>query len=115
MPQQSVPDENREAFLNAQSAIYPAIGQELIALTPESWKSAVLKLEANSSGIAHSIYSDSGQREIVTPSMELFEQTYKLESLFREHGQMWSIAYFTIAQDAKGQWSFNVKYEYPAV
>lgn len=114
-PRSPLPEEEREAFLEAQSAIYPAIGQELIALTPETWRSAVLKMEANPDGVAHTIYSEEGRREVIAPSMELFEETYKLETLFRKSGRMWTVAYFSIAQSSEGQWSFNVRYEYPAV
>lgn len=110
----SLPAEEQQAFLDAQSAIYPKIGSELIALTPESWKSAVLKLEEDSSGVMHTIYSEEGHREVITPSMELFEHTWKLEQLFRKYGSIWAIAYFRITQSEDGQWRFNVSYEYPA-
>jgi hypothetical protein len=107
-------EEEQETFLDAQSAIYPKIGSELIALTPESWKSAVLKLAEDPGGVKHSIYSEDGRREVVAPSMELFEHTGELERLFRKYGRMWTVAYFRIKQSEGGQWRFNVNYEYPA-
>jgi hypothetical protein len=113
VPVRPLSKEQEEQFLDAQSAIYPHIGRELIALTPETWTSAVLKLEDEPAGVKHSIYSEDGRREIVVPSMDLFEHTRKLELIFREFGRMWTIAHFRIVQSEEGQWRFNVDFQYP--
>lgn len=113
VPIRALSKEQEEHFLDAQSAVYPLIGRELIALTPKTWTSAVLRLEDDSSGVKHSIYSEEGRREVIVPSMELFEHTRKLELIFREFGRMWAIVHFRIAQSDDGQWRFNVDFTYP--
>jgi hypothetical protein len=109
-----IADDQQPLFQEQQSKIYPLIGRELIALTPEHWESAVLELITVEDGVRHSIFSDAGQRDIVIASMELFEQTRKLELLFREYNCMWEEARFRIWLDEEKNWKFSVNYKYPA-
>ncbi len=47
------------------------------------------------------------------PSMDLFEQTGKLELLFQEYECMWSKAVFKVFwNDKEENWGFSVDYEY---
>lgn len=109
-----IADDQQVLFQQQQGEIYPLIGRELISLTPEHWESAILELKAAEDGVLHSIFSEDGHRDIVTASMELFEQTYKLELLFRRYNCMWEEARFRIWLDEEKNWRFGVEYKYPA-
>lgn len=109
-----IADNQQALFQQQQGEVYPLIGRELISLTPEHWGSAVLELKATENGVSHSIFSEDGHRDIVTPSMELFEQTRKLELLFRQYSRMWEEARFRIWLDEEENWRFSVNYKYPA-
>jgi hypothetical protein len=109
-----IADNQQALFQEQQNRIYPLIGSELISLTPEHWRSAVLELKAVEDGVSHSIFSEDGHRDIVTASMELFEQTRKLELLFQQYNCMWEEARFRVWLDEEQTWKFSVDYKYPA-
>ncbi|NPU93984.1 MAG: hypothetical protein HPY82_18900 [Gammaproteobacteria bacterium] len=106
--------EQQELFQRQQNEIYPELGNELISLTPEHWNSFLLELVATKEGVSHSIVSEEGHRDIVTPSMELFEHTRRLELLFKQYGCMWLKAKFHVFLSADGGWKFTMDYQYPA-
>lgn len=108
-----ITDNQQALFQEQQNQIYPLIGRELISLTPEHWTSAVLELKAEENGVSHSIFSEDGHRDIVTPSMELFKQTRRLELLFKQYNSMWKEARFRIWLDEEKNWKFSVDYKYP--
>ncbi len=110
----TISNDQKILFHRQQNEILPDIGSELIALIPEHWESAVLELEMQEEGLGHSIFSEDGHRDIVTPSTELFVPTRKLELLFEKFDCMWKKARFQIWIDGDGQWEFKVDYEYPA-
>jgi hypothetical protein len=107
--------DQQALFQRQQNKIYPSIAQELISLTPEHWKSVVLELTAGDNTVSHSIYSEDGNKDIIMPSMELFNYTYKLELLFRQFNCMWEKAFFRIRLDDTGQWKYQVDYEYAKI
>jgi hypothetical protein len=108
-----IADNQQALFQEQQNKIYPLIGRELISLTPEHWESAELELKAGENGVRHTIFSAAGHRDIVTASFELFEQTRKLELLFRQYNCMWEEARFRIWLDEEKNWKFSVDYKYP--
>lgn len=107
-----IPDAQQALFQKQQSEIYPDIGRELIAATPEHWNSAILELQDKGDTVSHSIFSDEGHRDIVSATMELFEHTRRLELLFKKYGAMFKSARFRVWLDESQEWQFNVQYEY---
>lgn len=107
-----ISDEQQELFQKQQSEIYPDIARELISSTPEHWNSAILVLEESNDSVAHSIISDENHKDVVTPSMELFETTRRLELLFKKYNTMFKKASFRVWLNEEENWQFNVDYEY---
>jgi hypothetical protein len=107
-----IPESEQPQFQRQQAEIYQDMAQELIALTPEHWDSAVLELSTGEEGISHSIWSDEGHRDVVAPSMDLFGHTRLLELLFMRYECMWQVAKFRVFLRPDGNWSFEVEYEY---
>ena len=109
-----ISEAEQSLFQRQQSEIYPHLAQELISLTPEHWHSAVLGLTATQESIRHAIWSDEGHRDIISPSMELFEHTRRLELLFAQYKCPWVSAKFRVREQEDGNWSFQVEYGYAA-
>lgn len=108
-----IPDDKQEEFQGRQQEIYPKLALELINLIPQEWYSAVLELNKSKEGMGHSIYSDEGYTNVIVPSMELYEQTRKLELLFKEYGPVWENADFKVSwDDANEDWKYSVEYMY---
>ncbi len=107
-----ISDEQQAMFQRQQSEIYSNIGKELIAATPEHWNSAILELLDRGETVAHTIVSDEGHPDIVSPTMDLFEHTRKLELLFKQYKTMFKSASFRVWLNENNEWQFNVQYEY---
>ncbi len=93
------------------------IANELIALTPESWQSAILEVtyEADAGGdegYSHEIYSPEKRREQVEPSDELFLATRRLALLFQKHGHQWKRVKYTIVRQDDGTWKCAAAFDY---
>ena len=93
------------------------IVNELIALTPESWRAAVLDVtyEADSGGAegyVHDIYSPEKRREQIEPSQELFLATRRLGLLFQKHGHQWKRVRYTVEQQDDGTWKYSAAFDY---
>jgi hypothetical protein len=97
--------------------ILNTIGRELIAATPETWASAELLLEVTNTsqateGMAHSISSPEGQRDLVVPTGELMDATFDLLLTCRRHDKSFRALTFTVQSDAEGNWRFNSRWFY---
>jgi hypothetical protein len=105
----SVPNERQEQ-------LHTAIVNELIALTPEWWNSALLKVSVvDRKGIqsmSHEITSPQGHRELISPSDELFALTRQLFLLFQEFGQRWKQVTYEADLTPKGNWKFKCHFTY---
>ncbi|MBC8548023.1 MAG: hypothetical protein H8D23_00090 [Candidatus Brocadiales bacterium] len=67
----------------------------------------------NDDRIGHVIENPDGERDLVTPTNELFAETRKLEILFQKHNCLWKKASFTITWNHESEdWSFSADYEY---
>jgi hypothetical protein len=100
----------------AETPIDQAIVNELIALTPEWWKTALLEVthssEAGIEKMSHIISSPEGHRDIVTASDELFQATYNLATLFKKNGSIWKKATYRASIEKDGTWTYTVDFEY---
>lgn len=93
------------------------IANELIALTPESWRAAVLEVTCEADpgggeGYSHEIYSPEQRREQVEPSEELFLATRRLGLLFQKHGHQWKRVRYTVRQQKDGSWKYSAAFDY---
>ena len=92
------------------------IANELIALTPESWRAAVLEVtyeeDPDGEGYSHEIYSPEHRREVVEPSEEMFLATRRLGLLFRKHGHQWKRVRYTVEQQDDGSWKYSAAFDY---
>jgi len=100
-----------------QQPIDQEIANELIALTPESWRAAVLEVTyekdpSGSEGYSHEIYSPERRREQVEPSEELFLATRRLGLLFQKHGHQWKRARYALEQQEDGTWKSSARFDY---
>jgi hypothetical protein len=98
-----------------QAPIDAAIINAMIASTPETWKVIRLVLERKTGSSAmgqfrHELLSPEGHPP-VGPDIDLFEATYKLDSLLQAHGGILLRAEYT-AQEQDGNWSYKSKFEY---
>jgi hypothetical protein len=92
------------------------IVNELVELTPEWWKAAVLDVSfSEKDGVAryeHVISSPEGQKEPIDPSAELLDATYRLGQVFRRHGRHWRNAGYSIHLQQDGKWKYTVDFGY---
>jgi hypothetical protein len=93
------------------------IVNQLIALTPESWRTAILEVtyEAEAGGdegYSHEIYSAEERHEQVEPSEELFLATRRLALLFQKHGHRWKSVKYTVVQQEDGGWKYSAAFDY---
>ena len=114
MPSSSRPELTPEE----QKALYAAIADELIALTPESWSSVVLNVSVETSPIGmtsmtHVIDSLDGHNQRIFVSDELSDLTHKLLVAFRQHGSEWTGLRFEVRQKADGGWRYSSDFAYP--
>lgn len=89
-----------------QTPIDREIVEEVVSLTPESWDRIVLEVEYSNDedgeGFGHVIYSPDGHRDIVEPSEELFDATWRLQELFKKYGGHWRSVKYNITVDDDG-------------
>lgn len=89
----------------------------LVAATPDWWKEAQLEVTRHNHpdgvvGLAHTISSPEGHKEIVSPTDELLDATYRLATLFETHGKTWKRVVYTIKQAPDGSWAYRVSFSY---
>lgn len=109
--------DSDKAFFERQTPIIDAIGGELIELTPEHWREAVLEIRVEvmpdgTQAMAHTILSPEGHRELVTPGDHMFELTRRLYLLFAEYEQPWRRATCRVHQAPDESWRISVDYAY---
>ncbi len=89
---------------------------ELIDLTPEWWNEVTLTvtydLESGVEKYSHVITSPERNSEAITPSEKLFEATYKLGQLFRDHGRHWQRVIFTVKRVDQEEWNYTADFSY---
>jgi hypothetical protein len=92
------------------------IVNELVELTPEWWKVAVLDVRfSDDDGIEryeHVISNPEGHNEPVDPSAELLDATYRLGQVFRCYGRHWQTAKYVIHLQQDGSWKYTVDFGY---
>lgn len=95
-----------------QGVLFQDISVALIGCTPEHWYSAVLFLNKSDTGLVHTIESDEGHSDIVSPSDELFIATRKLQLLLSSKGEMFLTAKFRVWLNDSEQWQFKSEFTY---
>lgn len=107
-------------FQQRQGEIYNALASAVIGSLPEEWDVAQLRLgtaevKDESISLSHELVNPKLDRGLVTamPNDDVYEQTDRLQSLFREYGQLWSKATLEVSWDYdQEQWRFAMNYEY---
>ena len=104
------------ALQEEETPIDQEIVNELVELTPESWKAAVLEVSFSDDGgverYEHIISSPEGHKEPIDPSAELLDATYRLGQVFRRHGRHWKTAKYAINLKQDGNWKYTVDFSY---
>ena len=104
-----------------QTPVHEAIARELVALAPEHWSAIQLSLTRKAypadaglsgEGVAHTIGSPEGHRDVIFPSEPLFVQTRSMELLFRDHGVPWRTAEYKVTREPDGDWKWGVSFTY---
>jgi hypothetical protein len=99
-----------------ETKIDKEIVTELIELTPEWWNSVILEVvytcDGDNDNYDHCISSPGGNKEIIEPSGKIFDATYRLGKLFREHGKHWKKVTYKTWIQKDGTWSYKVNFEY---
>lgn len=98
-----------------QTPVVQEICIALIHIIPATWNSVVLTLEVPEhglgKGLAHSISSPEGHKDVVTPTMEVFAATRKLELGWVERKSTFKKAIIS-AQRTGEDWSIKSDYEH---
>ena len=104
------------ALQDEETAIDQEIVNELVELTPDWWKAAVLHVTfSNEGGIEryeHVISSPEGHKEPIDPPTKLLDATYRLGQVFHRHGRHWKTATYTIELKPDGSWKYTVNFGY---
>jgi len=107
--------QEQDQFLGEQGRILQELATALVAATPEWWDEATLRLQAHEDGYLHSIASTQHPRDIVTPTDDIYEQTFALQDLFAANSKQFTTAVFTVYRDDQNgeeSWGFRVEYTY---
>jgi hypothetical protein len=104
------------ALKEEETPIDQEIVNELVELTPEWWKAAVLDVTFSEDGgverYEHVISSPEGHKEPVDSSAELLDATYRLGQVFRRHGRHWKTAKYAIYLKQDNSWKYTVDFSY---
>ena len=104
------------ALQEEETPIDQEIVNELVELTPEWWKAAVLDVSFSDEGgverYEHVISNPEGHKEPIDPSAELLDATYRLGQVFRRHGRHWRTAKYAIHLRQDGSWKYTVDFSY---
>jgi hypothetical protein len=98
-----------------ETAIDRAIVNEVVALTPEWWKSAILEVALTEENdivkMRHAIYSSENDDQVVA-SDELMQLTYELAELFRRYDAKWTKVKYNIVLQSDESWKYTVDFSY---
>ena len=105
------------AFLDEEALIERSIINELIAVTPEHWSKIRMVVEfrvepGGHEGLAHTVLSPQGHRDLIEPSSKTYDLTFKLRELFKKWARGWKRADINAELDDEGAWKYEVQYEY---
>jgi hypothetical protein len=102
---------------NPEDALHVNIVNELMAAVPEHWDAIVLTLEYyrqdDKDVCRHTISRPNHPREVAAASDELYFATRQLVLHYKQTGNMWKTAVYTVRQTADGNWKFQVDFSYP--
>ncbi len=105
-----------ENLQSEETPLDQEIAQELVALTPENWRSICLEItdtsDANVQRHSHQIISLEGYRGVVRPSDALYDATYKLWLLFKKYGRGWRKATYRVNVEKDGSIRYTVDFGY---
>ena len=91
-------------FEELEAPIDAAIVNALISATPDTWKIIILDRIARSTPEEH--------KELVMATDEIFEQTFKLTELFKNHAKQWAKARYTVTERSDGSWHYAAHFTY---
>ena len=97
-----------------QTPIDREIVTALVELLPEAWDRPVLEVEYalddRGERFGHTIFNPDGQRDLVDPSDVIYDATFRLQQLFRQHNGVWTKVRYEIAIDDRGV-SYKVRFD----
>jgi hypothetical protein len=98
-----------------ESPIDHEIVNELVALTPETWRRVALEVEYSSGehgkAFAHTIFNPDGLRDVVEPSELIYSATFRLQQVFRKYGGFWKKALYIVEVTGDGDVHYKVEFE----
>lgn len=107
--------QNQNANAEWQVPVVQEICITLVRIIPPHWNAVALYLEVPEHGIgkglAHTIKSPEGHKDVVTPGMEVFSATRKLELGWVERKKTFKRAIIS-AQRSGEDWSIKSEYEH---
>ncbi len=100
-----------------QGPVDRLIVNELIAATPEWWKSAILEVErieepGEIEKFRQVIISPEKHKDIVSSTPELHEAVIRLADVFRHFGRVWSKAIYQVELLPDNSWKYSARFEY---
>lgn len=105
-----------QSLQEQQAPIDAQIVRELIAATPENWRSAKMTVERHQDGdterVAISINSPEGHRELISATEEIIAAIYSLIDFFKQHGKIWAKAIYFAQLTSEDDWRFEATFEY---
>ena len=106
-------------FQQSQLDIDKEIASAIIECTPEEYYDFELTLtyRKNYSGsigtIEHILCSLDGKDNTLTPSIDVYSATQKLNRLFFEHKIEWEQVIYHVHCDESDKWHYQVDFKYP--
>lgn len=89
----------------------------IVEVTPTWWKAARLEVErraheGSAEGLAHTMTSPEGHRDLVVATDEILDATHRLAELFRSFGRPWTRVVYDVTERPDGSWDYRATFTY---
>ena len=93
------------------------IGECLISVLPESWRSGVLEIQVvplpeGEIGLIHRISNPDGNAEPVSPPDQMYDVSFRLYDLFLRSGHPWRRVEYLVSETPEGACELQASFDY---
>lgn len=101
------------AWLQQQSRILNAIGQEVVSGIPDNWTTATLTIESDGRSISYSLKNSKNEEGKASISKTLAQLCEDLYVNYAQNQEAWSKAVLSYDLTPEGKWKFKTNVSYP--
>ena len=101
------------AWLQQQSRILNAIGQEVVNGIPDNWTTATLAIESDGRSISYSLKNSKNEEGKASISKELAQLCEDLYVNYARNQEAWSKAVLSYDLTPEGKWKLKANFNYP--